>query len=260
MADDITSEHLEQLQQAKFLLENPSVAARFSDALATPIESGLKYLPSNARKLIYSASEKALSSSLQVALYTLDEQVREASTLTHKAFAAVSGAVGGAFGLPALAIELPLSTTIMMRSIADIARSEGEDLATYEARLACLQVFAFGSSAKSDDAAETGYFTIRAGLAKSVSEALKFASSAKAIDVAAPPLTRLVSKVATRFSIPVTEKAAAQAAPVVGALGGGLINTLFINHFQDIAKGHFVVRRLERIYGQNAVRLAYERL
>jgi hypothetical protein len=35
--------------------------------------------------------------------------------------------VGGGFGLAALPVELPISTIIMLRSIGDIARSEGED-------------------------------------------------------------------------------------------------------------------------------------
>ena len=69
---------------------------------------------------------------------------------------------------------------------------------------------------------------------------------------------RLITQIATRFSIPVTEKAAAQAVPIIGAAGGALINTLFIDHFQDTARGHFVVRRLERIYGKSLVRTAYE--
>jgi len=46
----------------------------------------------------------------------------------HKMFVATSGAVGGAFGLPALTVELPVSTITMLRSIADIARSEGEKI------------------------------------------------------------------------------------------------------------------------------------
>jgi hypothetical protein len=64
--------------------------------------------------------------------------------------------------------------------------------------------------------------------------------------------------VASRFSINVSEKAAAQAVPVVGAIGGAIINTLFIDHFQDMAKGHFVVRRLERSHGREAIERAYE--
>ena len=58
----------------------------------------------------------------------------------------------------------------------------------------------------------------------------------------------------------VTEKIVAQSLPVVGAAGGALLNTLFIDHFQDMARGHFIVRRLERRYGKETIRLAYLRL
>lgn len=173
---------------------------------------------------------------------------------------AISGGIGGAFGLVALAVELPISTTIMLRSIADIARSEGEDLKSRESQLSCLEVFALGGPNKSDDAAESGYFGIRSALAAAVTDAAKFAASHGAVNEGAPALVRLITKIAARFSIPVTEKAAAQAVPIIGAAGGALINTLFIDHFQDIARGHFVVRRLERIYGESLVRKTYETL
>jgi hypothetical protein len=68
----------------------------------------------------------------------------------------VSGAVGGFFGLPALALELPVSTTLLLRAIADIARSEGEPIKSTESRLACLEVFALGGNSRSDDATESG--------------------------------------------------------------------------------------------------------
>ena len=74
----------------------------------------------------------------------------------------------------------------------------------------------------------------------------------------APAIVRLFTIVASRFSIVVSEKASAQAVPIVGAIGGAVINTLFIDHFQDMARGHFIVRRLERRHGAEAVQLAYE--
>jgi hypothetical protein len=46
--------------------------------------------------------------------------------------------------LATLPIELPVSTIIMLRLIADIARSAGEDLSDPEAALSCVQVFALG--------------------------------------------------------------------------------------------------------------------
>jgi hypothetical protein len=48
--------------------------------------------------------------------------------------------------------------------------------------------------------------------------------------------------------------------PAIGAAGGAAINLVFINHFQDMARGHFTVRRLERKYGAEVVREEYSRL
>jgi hypothetical protein len=58
----------------------------------------------------------------------------------------------------------------------------------------------------------------------------------------------------------VTQKLAAQTLPLVGALGGAVVNYAFIDHFQDVARGHFAIRRLERAYGKEIVRAQYERL
>lgn len=249
--------HLDELRQAKLLLENPSLAARISSAIGSPIEKGIDLLPEGARDTVLDATRKSLDAALKVALYSLKDGHAEASNRTHKASAALSGAAGGVFGLTALAIELPVSTTIMLRSIADIARSEGEALKDRETQLACLEVFALSGKKGGDDAAETGYFGVRAALASAVSDALKYTLSTGTANQAAPALIRLIKQIAARFSIPVTQKAAAQALPVIGAVGGALINTLFIDHFQDIARGHFVVRRLERSYDPDLVRAAY---
>ena len=71
---------------------------------------------------------------------------------------------------------------------------------------------------------------------------------------------RLIAQVASRFGVVVTQKLAVQALPVIGALGGAAVNYAFIDHFQEIARAHFIVRRLERRYGKDAVRAAYERI
>nr|WP_082708955.1 EcsC family protein [Marinobacterium profundum] len=252
--------HIDELKNAKHLLENPGIAARLSNSLATPIDRAIKLLPSTAHKTIMAAVTKSLETALRTALFTLGDGPQPASNLTHRATAALSGAAGGAFGLAALAIELPVSTTIMLRSIADIARGEGEDLKREESRLACLEVFALGGGSDKDDAAESGYFGIRAALASAVTEAVSHVASKGVVKDGAPALVRLITQIAARFSIPVTQKAAAQAVPIIGAAGGALINTLFIGHFQDIARGHFTVRRLERIYGAERVQALYDSL
>ena len=73
-------------------------------------------------------------------------------------------------------------------------------------------------------------------------------------------MVRLVEKIATRFGIVVEEKVALGAVPVVSALSGSLINTVFMEHFQNKARGHFIVRRLEQKHGPEVVRAAYAAL
>jgi len=57
-----------------------------------------------------------------------------------------------------------------------------------------------------------------------------------------------------------SQKIAAQTVAVVGAVGGAAVNLAFIEHFQEVARGHFTVRRLERVYGAEIVRAEYDRL
>jgi hypothetical protein len=47
---------------------------------------------------------------------------------------------------------------------------------------------------------------------------------------------------------------------LVGAASGAALNLVFINHFQKAARGHFIVRRLERAYGLPLVRARYAEL
>jgi hypothetical protein len=89
---------------------------------------------------------------------------------------------------------------------------------------------------------------------------LQYVASQGVGSASAPALVRLVSAVAARFGVVVTQKAMAQAIPVIGAVGGGLVNTMFISHFQDMARGHFAIRGLERKYGNDVVKHAYLQL
>lgn len=256
----ISSEDMEELREAKEILENPGIAAKLTDLLGMPIEKGFKLLPSNWREKVGAAARDALMAALKGALLTMGTSTRESYPRWHKFAATLSGGVGGVFGLPALIIELPISTTIMLRSIADIGRSHGEVLSTAQSRIACLEVFALGGPSKDDDSSNSGYFTVRSALARAVTEASKFLTGQTIAEEGAPALVRLIAIIAARFQVQVSEKAAAMAIPVIGAIGGGGINLLFIDHFQTMARGHFVVRKLERKYGLELVRSTYESL
>lgn len=250
---------MDDLKRAKLLLENPGLAAKLTNLLGTPIEKGFELLPDNWNKNIGEVTQTALTKAAEAAVVTMSYGTgQETSNIWHKLAVMTTGGVGGFFGLPALAIELPVSTTIMLRSIADIARSEGEQIKNSESKMACIEVFALGGPSKDDDATKSGYFSVRVALAHSVTKASGYIAEKGLAKEGAPALVRLIMQVAGRFSIQVSQKVAAQAIPAIGAVGGAIINTLFIDHFQDMARGHFIVRRLERKYGQEEVRKIYD--
>lgn len=254
---DLASDDLIVLRHAKHLLERTSLAARLAQAIGTPIDKLFGLLPSGAAGVVLTATNKSLTAGLQFAVSTMGDQVRPPANWKHKTAVGITGAVGGAFGMATLAVELPISTVIMLRSIADVARSEGEPIHAAETRLACLQVFALGGPAPGDDAAESAYFAVRAALARALAEAAEHLAERGLAQQGAPAILRFTSQIAARFGIPVSEKLMAQSVPVIGAAGGALINLVFIQHFQDLARGHFTVRRLERKYGADVVNRTY---
>jgi hypothetical protein len=259
---DLTDQDFKALCEAVEALEYPGLAARLTNLAGKPIDLVRQALPAGASQAIAGATTKGLNAALGVALRTMNDRPRprRGSRRLHKAFAVASGAAGGTFGLAALPVELPISTIIMLRSIADIARSEGEDLSQPETALSCIQVFALGGRAGEPDASESGYFAVRGLLAKSVSEAARFIAERGVVAEGAPILVSFVAQVASRFGVVVTQKLAAQALPVIGAVGGAAVNYAFMDHFQKMARAHFTVRRLERSYGRDFIRAEYERI
>jgi hypothetical protein len=252
------SEDLKSLEAAVVVLETPTFAMRIVDLIGVPIEAATRLLPARAAAAVSGATTLAVRKALVAAVSTMGKKHhRSPSKWLHRVAVASSGGVGGFFGLPGLAVELPISTVIMLRAIADIARSEGENLGSVEGRLACVEVFALGGPGPKDDASETGYYAVRIALAKALTEAAEHIA-ARGLAEGAPVVVRLISRIAARFDLVVSEKLAAQAVPVVGAASGAAINLLFVSSFQKTASGHFTVRRLERKYGLDVVKAAYE--
>jgi EcsC protein family len=194
-------EDLNALRAAVQTLEHPGLAVRLAEIAGKPIELVGRALPVTASKAVTAATTKALNAALVMAFRTMQNEPKAASRLLHKALAATSGAVGGSFGLAGLPIELPISTLIMLRSIGDVARSEGEDLTSPETALACLQVFALGGLKGGADAANSGYFAVRGLLAKSVGEAARFIAERGGVAEGAPVLVRLIAQIASRFGV-----------------------------------------------------------
>ncbi len=263
--NSVSSSDLLELREAVQKLETQSFAMTVAARVGMPVEALLRMLPARLQDGVGAAVNKALEQCLQVALRAGTPQGASPRTnRAHTAAAAVSGAVGGFFGMAGLAVELPVTTTIMLHSIAEIARGQGEDLAQPESALACLQVLALGpqrgSGSTSGEALDSAYYATRAALAQATREAATFVAQKGATREGAPALVAFLGRIAARFGLEVSEKAAAQLVPVAGAAGGLTLNILFMQHFQRLAEGHFTIRRLERRYGAATVQTAYERL
>lgn len=256
----LAPDHRDELARAVRLLERASLAIRFADLAGQPVNRVLGLLPKAANRQLVRVLEAALRECLDVAIQSLDATpALPPSPWLAKMMAGMTGGVAGFFGMPALAVELPLTTMFMLQSIAEIARHQGEDLTRAETGLACLEVFALGDR-RSAKRADIGYYATRTMLAKFTADIAALAVQRQVVDATSPVASRMVSEIASRFGMAVSERAAASAIPIVGALGGATVNMVFMDHFQQIAQGHFVVRRLERQYGGALIRGLYHDL
>ena len=149
--------------------------------------------------------------------------------------------------MPGTLVELPISTTLLLRQIAAEAEAAGEKASTPETAAECLKVFALGGPGAADDATETGYFATRLALAQFLP------------NMGAAMLPGFVGAIAARFTGTLMLKLGAQAAPVLGAAAGAAVNLAFLEHFRALGRAHFTVRRLEREYGAVAIRIAWDR-
>ncbi len=260
LATSITSADQAALKSAVKYLETRNFAARLADYAGVPIHRVLGFLPKALNRQLSGAVRHAVMKGLEVAVDTLDETPPGKPSTGFSSFlAGVTGGVSGLFGFGALAFELPLTTTLMLRAIAEIAQHQGEDLSALEARLACLEVFAYGAK-RNEDNLDVGYYAARALISKYTHDIAALALERGAIDASAPVVASLVNEIVSRFGLVVSDKVAAGALPIIGAVGGATVNIVFMDHFQRVAHAHFTLRRLERAYGSAHIRDRYAEL
>jgi hypothetical protein len=241
-------------------LEHHGIAMSIANKIGVPVEVLMNRLPTPVQNVLSKTVHRSLERCMHVALRGMDSQsMATPDNRRHTLMTAASGAVGGFFGLPGLVFEMPVSTTLMLHSIAEIARSHGEDLDDPETALSCLEVFALGAKGKGAEV-DSAYYATRAALAQATREAATYIAQKGLAKSGAPVLVRFISIIASRFGVEVAEKIAAQMVPIVGAAGGAALNVMFTTHFQTIAEGHFTIRELERKYGALDVQHEYKRL
>jgi hypothetical protein len=117
----------------------------------------------------------------------------------------------------------------------------------------------WGGRTKDDNDADLGYYGIRLTLGLHFERnILEYAVNADGPHI--PAFIGLARAIAARFGVVISDKTAAQIVPVAGALSGGMLNLIFMQHYQDVARGHFIVRRLERAHGAERIKEEYQRL
>ncbi len=265
---------LAALRLAKYDMENVGKIMQGLNKVGSSVESGLEALPEKQQKWLSKNINNILFKILKSNISSMEnnKKFKEPSNTTYKALVGATGIGSGFFGslnpigAAIFVSELFVSTRFMMRSIMDIARSEGEDIYSPEAQMACLQVFALGGKSKDDDVAETSYYSSRMAMTAALKGATTYLSKygvkglGKMMLTSANPVLMAVGLIASRLTIQISEKFISQAIPVIGAAGGGAINYVFMDHFQKMAKSHFTIRRLERKYGENVVKAYYNEM
>lgn len=261
----------EFIQKAARFLENPGLLIRLTDYIGRPLDFAHNHLPERFRIQINKAVEKALHQALKISIASLPQAPHRGSWeqslasskrsgYLHTAATGITGSIGGLFGLAGLPFELPITTSIMLRSIANVARQYGTDLSRPTAQLECLYVFTLGTHSKLDDEMDSAYFSSRIAYGRMIHQASRFIASHSHKEVlsalqkgTAPGLIHFLNKISARFQVTVSEKVLAESLPLIGAIGGAAINTAFADYFHRAAHYHFGLKRLEAVYGRDLV-------
>lgn len=206
----------------------------------------LDRLPAFVRKRLDSVVMTGLERAYDAAAHSR-RIVRDRGEWFNRLATTMSGAAGGVAGLPGAMVELPLTITMLFRSILEIAAEHGFDAESEGIRLEALRIFAAAGPMADDDGADLGLLTAR-------------------LSVTGQTVQSVIARVAPRLSAVLGEKLAAQAMPLFGAVAGASINYTFVRYYQEIARVHFGVLRLARETGlprealTEALRLRIEQL
>lgn len=184
----------------------------------------LKQLPQPVRDALGARTEEALRLAMQAA-HSSRGMVAESPGWMSRAVTTAMGAAGGMGGLPTALAELPVTTTVLLRAIQDVAVEHGFDPDEPGVQYDCIQVFAAAGPLDHDDGADLGFLGAR-------------------VTVTGAALQSLISRVAPRLATVLGQKLAAQAVPILGAAAGAATNYTYTSYYQQMAHVHFGLRRL----------------
>ncbi|MEL6586416.1 MAG: EcsC family protein [Pseudomonadota bacterium] len=206
--------------------------------VGTQAEGLIDMLPDPVKGGLEKATAVALEQAFNVAAKSRG-RVADTSDWLTRAVTLGTGAAGGFGGLPSALAELPVTTTVILRAIQGIADEHGFDPSKPEIRAACLGVFAAAGPLDDDDGTDLTFITMR-------------------LTLTGGTIQGLIAKVAPRLAVPLGQKVAAQAVPIVGAAAGAATNYIYTSYYQEMARVQFGLMRLAEQEGEPMEHLTHD--
>lgn len=221
--------HAEIDRLARRYLNAGGVAMELLNAVGGKAEGLLERLPAPVRSRMDRITLAALNRAFSAASRSRG-LLSDRGDWFNRALSTASGAAAGLAGIAGATVELPLTVTLLLRAIMDIAAEHGFDPDSDEARREALHIFASAGPLAEDEGADLGLIAAR-------------------MTITGQTLQTLVAKVAPKLSASLAQKLAAQAVPVLGAVAGATINYSFTRYYQEIARVQFGLMRLSQETG-----------
>ncbi len=200
------------------------IGVKALNLLGGKAESLLDRLPAPVRDNLNGATQRALTLAMQAA-QTTRTAVPDQKPWVNTAVTTAMGAAGGFGGLPTALMELPATTTVLLRAIQGVAAEHGFDPAAENVQFDCIRVFAAAGPLAADDGADLGFVSLR-------------------LTLSGGAMHKLIATVAPKLATVLGQKLAAQTVPVLGAVAGATTNYVYTSYYQQIAHVHFGLRRL----------------
>lgn len=194
-------------------------------------ENLLERLPDSVKNRLEEATERALQVAMRAASQSRG-MVPDQKSWLNTALTTAMGAAGGAGGLPTALAELPVTTTILLRTIQGIAAEHGYDPADPDIQKECLLVFGSAGPLESDDGVDMAFLSAR-------------------VTLTGATVHGIMARVAPRLATVLGQKLATQTIPVIGAAAGAATNYAYTSYYQEMAQVHFGLRRLSERSGRS---------
>ncbi|WP_338550622.1 EcsC family protein [Roseovarius phycicola] len=201
-----------------------NVGIQILNTIGGQAEGLLARLPEPVRAKLGETTESALRVSMKAAHRSRDV-VSETPGWWSRALSTAMGAAGGMGGLPTALAELPVTTTVLLRAIQDVAVEHGFDPSEPGVQYDCIQIFAAAGPLDHDDGTDLAFLSTR-------------------VAVTGTAVQALIARVAPRLATVLGQKLAAQTVPVLGAAAGAATNYAYMSYYQQMAHVHFGLRRL----------------